>query len=776
MPHWSAGSAGSALLSCTRSCGSAWAGDGTKYDRAAELVRNARLGRQPVAAPTRSALIAQRLYHHPLYVGGVSAVICGALLLAAWEPPATQGAGLPLTSGGLLVVRLIDALFLLVVAFDLLVVQRLYYGTSAWRSRGWTTIKAVLLVALVLNLVLTASLSSNVVPYIMRAARPVFLIERFRSVRQVALNVVRTVGAWANVMILLALHILCFSVLGYALFAGVDGTNCVPFQGVAVGAACSAFDPARCSDYFNTLENSAMQLFQLITLANYPAVAYGVWTCNHNSALYFVAYVVLGVYMLLSLTLAVTVAAFQKLMAREVVAKYDRMFTGFDLAFDELATRGPGGGGKADGGGGGDDGGRLQRADFLRFFGALRPDVEGECAALFFDVFDDAAAGGRGGVDKLCFRRLMLNFGALKVRRRRGGVRAAPSRDGGGGGEAGGGSGSRRGLTGDAPADDGDDNDDDNDDDDHDLEVLMTGGRGPRPPASTSLRQLFRGSSIASSTGSSSSDASVVANPLSAAVRFAGGDTNSPSSSSAADSASPNGRLLRVASARLQLQNGGGGGGGGDDAAAASAVIPAWGGGSIRSPTPSPSAPHKSLRPSGAAAHQDPATLASRCASLCASLRWAATDTMHTDVGSTPAPTSHHAARTSARASAALWINSLPAMLLFDAAVLLNSAAVLTELTMQGSVAGDPDAWGDAALAATRVIELVCLGIFVVEVVTRAGVMGPRRYWRSSAFAKLDVALVALAVAGTVADAAGEYSEAWRGHPMIFPHLRFFRT
>jgi len=45
----------------------------------------------------------------------------------------------------------------------------------------------VLLAALVLNLVLTASLSASTVPYVMRAARPVFLIERFRSVRQVAL-------------------------------------------------------------------------------------------------------------------------------------------------------------------------------------------------------------------------------------------------------------------------------------------------------------------------------------------------------------------------------------------------------------------------------------------------------------------------------------------------------------------------------------------------------------------------------------------------------------
>ena len=98
-------------------------------------------------------------------------------------------------------------------------------------------------------------------------------------------------------------------------------------------------------------------------------------------------------------------------------------------------------------------------------------------------------------------------------------------------------------------------------------------------------------------------------------------------------------------------------------------------------------------------------------------------------------------------------------MLLFDAAVVISSIAVLVQLTLEGSAAGDPTVWRSTALAVARVVELICLGVFVMEVVVRAGLMGPLRYWRSSAFARLDIALVLVAVAGTIAEVAGGLSD-----------------
>jgi hypothetical protein len=213
---------------------------------------------------------------------------------------------------------------------------------------------------------------------------------------------------------------------GFVLFAGVTGID--RNTGIAHCTAirrrsppvCSTFGTGNCTDYFATLDNSGMQLFQLLTAANFPQIAIPAYECNPLSMLFFVAFIAIGIYLFLSLTLAVTYSTFKNLMAAEVVHKYDRMFSGFDMAFQELinpstetmrpdsfrspassnrtvsnpmaaanavsmelptigasviATPSP-------------NPERLSKKDFITFFGVLRPDVNEKCAALFFDVFD----------------------------------------------------------------------------------------------------------------------------------------------------------------------------------------------------------------------------------------------------------------------------------------------------------------------------------------------------------------------------------------------------
>lgn len=126
--------------------------------------------------------------------------------------------------------------------------------------------------------------------------------------------------------------------LGFAGFAGIEKGSCKVDR--TLNRHCSTFQPDACTDYFSTLQDSFMQregllgcvffvcfpltprcapaVFILSTLENFPAVMIPVYECNKWNALFFVAYVVIGAYFLLNLTLAVAYTEFKDLTLKKV--------------------------------------------------------------------------------------------------------------------------------------------------------------------------------------------------------------------------------------------------------------------------------------------------------------------------------------------------------------------------------------------------------------------------------------------------------------------------
>ena len=206
-----------------------------RYERAALYVDNAQHGRRP-ATPTPTSLFAQRLYHNRWYRWCYVLACIANLVQTIWEEPSAVAATSVAAKGALWGA---DFLFLGFVAFDLYL-QALYHGIVVWRGRGWIRAKLGLLVALVLNLCLHIALPFAGLgwsaPYVMRALRPLFLVERLARVRRVAKNIASTVPKILNVLVLLSLHVLFFAVLGFVLFAGIGSEeggplNCTPFNG-----------------------------------------------------------------------------------------------------------------------------------------------------------------------------------------------------------------------------------------------------------------------------------------------------------------------------------------------------------------------------------------------------------------------------------------------------------------------------------------------------------------------------------------------------------------
>jgi hypothetical protein len=596
----------------------------TQFQRAALFAKNAAHGRTP-PDPTPASLWAQRIYHHPVYRVTYAAAALGNLLLAWWEPPSPSSLSSP---DGLVVVRALDLAFLCLVGFDLFVLQLRYHGTRTWAGRGWVQAKLLAWVALAANLAVVVA--NPALPYLARVARPLLLIERLRNVRKIAARVAQTAPRVVNVGVLLGLHMLLSSVLAFVLFAGIDdnpggaavglgpttpypgpvpnaseGGTCTPFRS-QTAPVCSTFDQDGCHNYFADLGESMVHLFELTTAANFPAVMMPVFKCNPANALFFVVHVLVSFYLLLNLTLAVTYSTFREEMKEEVITKYKRAFKGFDMAFYELAT--PGAAARP-----GTE--TLKRPAFVTFFGCLRPDIAADAAGKLFDVFD---GDRRGEIDYREFRRLLLNFGRLRIRaaaakgsgggdkgsssplarlswgrRSAGTAGTAGTSDGAalsaGAGAPGGGADTAQWASEVADKQEGGDEDGDGDGDEE-VEVLEI--VAPRPTVAAGTALLVAGATTSPST--------VVANPLAAvAAAAAAAAAASSSSPGAAESRSFRvesmrgvGGLMQASSpgpaveawgssAPTHAQAGGGGGGGGDGEGstrtAAEAEDAAWG-------------------------------------------------------------------------------------------------------------------------------------------------------------------------------------------------------
>lgn len=141
---------------------------------------------------------AQTLYHSKPYRMLYAAFCLLNMALSIFEPPTSIYS----SPGGLLAVRVLDYIFLGTVLLDLYI-QRLYHGLGEAASQGWIRTKAVLVLAILINL--TVHLCAPGVPYIMRAFRPIFFIERHQNVRRVAMNMLIALPKIVNIAALLVL-------------------------------------------------------------------------------------------------------------------------------------------------------------------------------------------------------------------------------------------------------------------------------------------------------------------------------------------------------------------------------------------------------------------------------------------------------------------------------------------------------------------------------------------------------------------------------------------
>ncbi|XP_066467222.1 two pore channel protein 1 [Tiliqua scincoides] len=204
------------------------------------------------------------------------------LLLSLCEAPAV-----PMLRLGIYVHATLELLALGVVVFELAMKMR-WLGFRTYIRHKRTMVKScVLVLQFIEAIVVLVRQTSHV--RITRALRCIFLVDcRYcGAVRRNLRQIFQSLPPFIDILLLLFFFMVIFAILGFYLFS-----------------------PNKSDPYFNTLENSLMNLFVLLTTANFPDVMMPSYARSRWSCVFFIIYLSIELYFIMNLLLAVVFDTF----------------------------------------------------------------------------------------------------------------------------------------------------------------------------------------------------------------------------------------------------------------------------------------------------------------------------------------------------------------------------------------------------------------------------------------------------------------------------------
>ena len=250
------------------------------------------------------------------------------LSLVLIEPPSSFSFGIDKRWSSV-----IELCILLIFTFDT------YLSYVALTRAGFIRSKFRQLKVLALVLCLVDSTWSIIDPLrIFRPTRLVrcfFLTERSGRLRRVLKSLLRAAPVIGNVLFLLLVHVLCFGFLGWMLFAHLERED--PSRlGCRGGDENVLASTEKC--YFQDLNAAFINLFILLTNANFPDIMMPSYRTNRWAFFFFVAFLLIGLYLLMQLVLAVIFHTFKNHTVRDVNYYAQRADRAFRAAFYLLGS------------------------------------------------------------------------------------------------------------------------------------------------------------------------------------------------------------------------------------------------------------------------------------------------------------------------------------------------------------------------------------------------------------------------------------------------------
>ncbi|XP_017275020.1 two pore calcium channel protein 2 isoform X2 [Kryptolebias marmoratus] len=227
----------------------------------------------------------------------------------AWQPPCG------LTES-------IEMICLLIFSLDLAVKSYLI-GWEEFRKSKWLISYTIVISASIIDWVLSVSMLCDEKLRVRRLLRPFFLLQNSSLMKKTLKCIKRTLPEIASVILLLALHLCLFTMIGMLLFAKTE-------------------DPKKNGEWelhFRDMPSSLTSLLVLLTTANNPDVMIPAYSLNRGYAIFFITFSVIGTYCLMNLLTAIIYNQFRGYLLMSVQTSIIRRRLGVRAAFQVLSCQ-----------------------------------------------------------------------------------------------------------------------------------------------------------------------------------------------------------------------------------------------------------------------------------------------------------------------------------------------------------------------------------------------------------------------------------------------------
>ncbi|XP_039983218.1 two pore calcium channel protein 2 isoform X2 [Xiphias gladius] len=217
----------------------------------------------------------------------------------------------------------IEMVCLIIFSLDLAVKSYLI-GWEEFRKSKWLIGYTVVISVSIIDWVLSVSMVCDEKLRVRRLLRPFFLLQNSSLMKKTLKCIKRTLPEIASVILLLALHLCLFTMIGMLLFVKTE-------------------DPKKNGEWelhFRNLPNSLTSLLVLLTTANNPDVMIPAYSMNRGYSIFFVAFSVIGTYCLMNLLTAIIYNQFRGYLLMSVQTSIIRRRLGIRAAFQVLSCQG----------------------------------------------------------------------------------------------------------------------------------------------------------------------------------------------------------------------------------------------------------------------------------------------------------------------------------------------------------------------------------------------------------------------------------------------------
>uniref|UniRef100_A0A672KPN2 Two pore channel protein 2 n=1 Tax=Sinocyclocheilus grahami TaxID=75366 RepID=A0A672KPN2_SINGR len=208
----------------------------------------------------------------------------------------------------------------------LFVLQSYLIGWEEFRMNKWLIGYIVVITASFIDWMLSVSMACNENLRVRRLIRPFFLLQNSSLMKKTLKCIKKTLPEIASVILLLALHLCLFTMIGMLIFSKSD-------------------DPKKNGEwetYFKNLPKSLSSLLVLLTTANNPDVMIPAYSLNRGYSIFFILFSVFGTYLLMNLMTAIIYNQFRGYLLMSVQTSIIRRRLGIRAAFEVLCCPGRG--------------------------------------------------------------------------------------------------------------------------------------------------------------------------------------------------------------------------------------------------------------------------------------------------------------------------------------------------------------------------------------------------------------------------------------------------